>query len=172
LTAWLGVAGPIFSIDYAALNSSAGIAAWVQAFVSAAAIVAVYVAATIPVRAERVRRESELRLRSQGLALLLIPELVALKGELETALQNGPIYKAPIELPTSLNDKADELYILEEVGGRLLQTIGLVRGLAIQTRRFQAVGMLQGVPVQSKNYCWRNDLEQPCRDLPPRSQKR
>jgi hypothetical protein len=52
----------------------------------------------------------------------------------------------------SLLDKLDEHYILGEIGGRLLQTVGLVRGIEVQTLRFQAKGAtLSGggtVPVQ------------------------
>jgi hypothetical protein len=162
LTVWLGIAGPIFSIELKALNDSVGIAAWAQAVFAGVAIIAVYVAATIPVRAENARRDKDLRLRSQGLALLLIPEIVTLKGEVETAIHRGTIYDPPIEVPTSLIERADELYILGEIGGRLLQTIGMIRGIAVQTRRFQAAGTTQGVPINSKipagTAIWKNNV--------------
>lgn len=149
LAVWLGIAGPIFELSLKTLNDTAGAAAWAQALFAGAAIVAVYIAATIPVRAEKVRRDDELRLRRQGLALLLIPEIVTLKGEVETAIDSGSIYDAPILPPTSLTEKLDELYILGEIGGRLLQTVGMIRGIVVQTQRFQAVGVttvhVQGV---------------------------
>ena len=148
---WLGVAGPIFSIDPKKLNDAAGIAAWAQVLFAAIAIVAVYIAATIPVRAEKARREDELRLRRQGLALLLISEVLSLKGEVETAIKSGNLYKTPIQTPESLRDRLDELYILGETGGRLLQTVGILRGMAVQTQRFQTEGgVINGVPVDSK----------------------
>lgn len=157
------MAGPIFSIDPKKLNDSSGIAAWAQAVVSAVAIIVVYVAATIPVRVDNLRRATELRLRSQGLALLLIPEIVTLKGELETAIGLGTPYDPPLEVPTSLIERANELYILGEIGGRLLQTIGMIRGLAVQTRRFQAAGMTEGgVPVETNKVAgvkiWNNHV--------------
>jgi hypothetical protein len=43
--------------------------------VAGIAIIAVYFAATIPVRAEAKAREAERRLRAEGMALLLIPEI-------------------------------------------------------------------------------------------------
>jgi hypothetical protein len=52
-----------------------GSAGWMQAIVAGIAIVAVYLAATIPVRAEAKAREAERRLRAWGLALLLTPEI-------------------------------------------------------------------------------------------------
>lgn len=170
LTAWLGIAGPVLNIDPKTLNDTAGLAAWAQALLSGVAIVAVYIAATIPVRAERKRRENELRLQRQGLAFLLIPEVLALLGEVQTAIGSGTIYDAPIRPPESLSEKLGELYILREVGGRLLQTVGIIRGLAAQTLRFQAKEMINGVPqrgrVESGRRIWENHkrLLKVCRD--------
>jgi hypothetical protein len=128
-----------------------GTAGWAQAIVAGLAIVAVYIAATIPVRAEAARLERERRLRADGLALLLIPEIVVLKGEIETCIGNGSIYDTPVSVPLMLASKTDDLYLLGEPGRRLLQTIGLVNGVAAQTRRFQAIGVMHnGAPIQSR----------------------
>jgi hypothetical protein len=60
-----------------------GTAMWSQTLVAGAAIVAVYIAATVPIRAEARRQEAERKLRADGLALLLYPEIIAMKGEME-----------------------------------------------------------------------------------------
>jgi hypothetical protein len=127
-----------------------GTAGWMQAVVAGLAIVIVYIAATIPVRAEAARLERERRLRADGLALLLIPEIIVLKGEIETCIEHGRIYDPPLTVPLTLASKTDDLYLLGEAGRRLLQTIGLLNGVAAQTRRFQLVGMSHGAPVLSK----------------------
>jgi hypothetical protein len=127
-----------------------GTAGWMQAIVAGLAVVAVYIAATIPVRAEAARLERERRLRADGLALLLIPEIIVLKGELETYIDSGRIYDPPVTVPLTLSSKTDDLYLLGEPGRRLLQTIGLVNGVGAQARRFQSVGMSGGVPMLSK----------------------
>jgi hypothetical protein len=140
-----------------------GTAGWAQAIVAGLAIIAVYVAATIPVRAEASRLERERRLRADGLSLLLLPEILVLKGEIETCIAHGQIYDPPVTVSTSLSEKTDDLYLLGEAGRRLLQTIGLVNGVAAQTRRFQAVGMAHGAPILSKmadgHPIWENNLD-------------
>jgi hypothetical protein len=126
-----------------------GTAMWTQAVVAGVAIIAVYVAATIPVRAEARRQKAERKLRADGLALLLYPEIIALKGEMEKAIESGDIYDTPIVVPATLVVKTGDLYVLEETGRRILQTIGLVNGIAAQTRSFQRVGMVNGVSIMS-----------------------
>jgi thiamine pyrophosphokinase len=86
----------------------------------------------------------------EGIDLLLIPEIVALKGEIETHAERGSIYDPPVAVPPILLDRTDELYVLGGIGGRLLQTIGIVNGVGTQTRRFQAAGTMNGVPIESK----------------------
>jgi hypothetical protein len=163
LSVWLGIAGPIFTIDPKALNDTAGIAAWAQAIVAGVAIIAVYVAATLPVRAEAKAREDEKRLRSEAIALLLLPEILVLKGEIESCIENGRIYDVPVVAPAMLMSKTDQLYLLGGTGGRLLQAVGMVNGVAAQTRRFQAVATINGVPIQSKMAAgaqiWQNNIE-------------
>lgn len=140
-----------------------GTAGWMQAVVAGLAIVAVYIAATIPVRGEAARLERERRLRADGLALLLIPDILVLKGEIETCIAHGRIYDPPVTVPATLSSKTDDLYLLGEPSRRLLQTIGLVNGVAAQTRRFQAVGVAHGAPSLSKITdglpIWENNLD-------------
>jgi hypothetical protein len=141
-----------------------GTAGWMQAIVAGLAIIAVYIAATIPVRAEAARLERERRLRADGLALLLTAEIANLKGEIETCIDSSDIYDPPVTVPVTLTSKTGDLYLLGESGRRLLQTIGLVNGVAAQTRRFQSVGIDPvGVPIQSRmadgDLIWANNLD-------------
>lgn len=81
----------------------------------------------------------------------LIPEIVVLKGEIETCIDHRDIYDTPVSVPLTLASKTDDLYLLGEPGRRLLQTIGLVNAVAAQTRRFQAIGVMHnGAPSQSR----------------------
>jgi hypothetical protein len=127
-----------------------GSAGWMQAIVAGIAIVAVYLAATIPVRAQAKAREAERRLRAWGLATLLIPELIVLTQELETCIESGTIYDAPVQMPASLINKTDQLYLLGETGRRLLQAVGMVNAVAAQTRRYQTEATSNGVPILGK----------------------
>jgi hypothetical protein len=163
LTAWLGIWGPIFSVEFKGLNDSAGVAAWAQAGIAGLAIVVVYLAATIPIRAEAADRATERRLRADGLKLLIISDILVLKGEIETCIHRGNIYEPPIEPSATLMSKTDQLYLLGETGGRLLQTIGIVNGVAAQSRRYQAAATTNGVPTNSKRAAgvmiWNNNVK-------------
>jgi len=162
ITVWLGLWGPIFSVEFRTLNDSPGLAAWIQAAVSGLAMLVVYLSATIPMRQQANERETEKRLRADGLKLLLLPDVLVLKGEIETHIDSGSIYDTPIEVPAGLASKTDQLYLLGEAGGRLLQTVGIVNGVAAQTRRYQAAATVNGVPIQSKAgaglQIWRNNV--------------
>jgi hypothetical protein len=146
----------------ALLDRHSGVAGWLQAIVAGLAILAVYWAATIPVRAEVRRLERERRLRADGLALLLVSEVAVLKGEIETQIEFGDLYRPPIVVSPTLAGKTDDLYLMGEPGRRLLQAIGLVNGVAAQTRRFQALGIRDGVPVESMrangNHIWAGNV--------------
>jgi hypothetical protein len=115
-----------------------GTAGWMQAIVATIAIIAVYYAATIPVRAEARYRNKENKLRADGMALLLLPDILVLKGEIETMIDSGNIFEPSVTVSSTLEGRADQLYLLGEIGGRLLQSIGMVNAVAAQTRRFQA----------------------------------
>lgn len=122
---------------------------WAQAIIAGVAIAVVYVAATVPVRSEAKRQRKERELRADGLALLLYPAIIALKGEMETAIYSGDIYDPPIIVPAMLAAKIDDLYVLGDIGRALLQTIGLVNGIESQTLSFQSVGVVNGTKVGS-----------------------
>jgi hypothetical protein len=132
---WLGLAGPIFQIDWKL--DAAGLAAWIQAIVLGLTIVGIYVAARIPIRAQMAAKEREDSIRAGGVALLIIPELVNLLGAMQVARESGSINDPPVLPSKLLIDRADQLYLLGETGGRVLQTIGLLSGMAAQTERYR-----------------------------------
>jgi hypothetical protein len=132
------------------LEMHPGTAGWAQAIVAALAIIAVYYAATIPVKAEARGRARERKLRADGMALLLHSDIIVLKGEIEAKIESGNIYQPPVPVPPSLLSRADDLYLLAEAGGLLLQAIGAVNGVAAQTLRFQREAMdRNGSVIQS-----------------------
>jgi hypothetical protein len=148
------------------LEAHPGTAGWAQAIVASLAILAVYFAATIPVKAEARYRAQEKKLRADGMALLLLPEILVLKGEIETLIDSGDIYEPPVTIPPSLLSRADELYLLGEAGGRLLQAIGMINGVAAQTRRFQARAggklddlLVAGGPGWAAKPIWENNVD-------------
>ncbi len=127
------------------------------------AIVAIYYTATIPVKAENRRREQERKLRADGMALLLLPDILVLKGEIETAIDSGSILDRPVAVPGSLIQRADDLYLLDDAGARLLQAIGMVNGVAAQTQRYQIKAITaQGVQIRGMipvgNEIWKNNV--------------
>jgi hypothetical protein len=114
-----------------------GSAGWMQAIVATIAIIAVYYAATIPVKAEARYRAQERKMRAYGMALLLFPDIIVLKGEIEMMVESGDISQSPVTVPQTLLSRADELYLFGVAGVLLLHAIGLVNGVAAQTLRFQ-----------------------------------
>jgi hypothetical protein len=67
------------------------------------------------------------------MALLLLPYILVLKGEIETAIDSGSILGRPVAIPDSLLSRADDLYLLGDAGARLLQAMGIVDAVAAQT---------------------------------------
>jgi hypothetical protein len=162
ITIWLGLWGPFFSIELKSLNDSPGFAAWAQAVVASVAMLVVYISATMPMRTEAAERATERRVRAEGLALLLFSDVLVLKGEIEDYIQNCTIYDVPVEAPATLVSKTDQLYLLGEWGGRLLQAIGMVNGVAAQTKRYQRIATVNGAPIQSRMAAgvpiWQNNV--------------
>ncbi len=126
-----------------------GTAGWMQAVAATIAIVAVYYAATIPIRAE-ARYRAEQKRRAYGMALLLQSDILVLKREIERAIDSGNILDKPAATPDSLISRADDLYLLGDAGARLLQAMGAVNAVAAQTLHYQAKAITsEGVPVLS-----------------------
>lgn len=141
-----------------------GTAGWMQAIAATTAIVAVYYAATIPVRAEARYRSKERKRRAYGMALLLKPDILVLKGAIERAIESGSILDKPVAIPDSLLSRATDLYLLGDAGARLLRAIGGVSAVAAQTLHYQAKAVTaEGVPVLSMisvgSEIWKNNVE-------------
>lgn len=110
LFVWAGLAGPIFQIDWRVMDFAAA-AAWTQATVSVLAIVGVFVAAMLPIRATRKAKARENALRAGGMMLLILPELVDLLGAMQDARANGNIDDPPVLPSRVLLERADQLYL-------------------------------------------------------------
>jgi hypothetical protein len=141
-----------------------GTAGWMQAVAATIAIIAVYYAATIPVKAEARYRANERKLRADGMALLLLADILVLKGEIETAIDSGSILDRPVSILDSLLRRADDLHLLGDAGARLLQAMGMVNGVAAQTLRYQSKAVTaQGVQVRGMiptgNEIWKNNVD-------------
>ena len=133
------------------MNANSGSAAWAQVAIAGLAIAAVYYAATIPVRAEARRLENEREARATGLKLLLLPEVLVLQGELESAaaakFADGDVLDPAITVSSTLMDRADQMYLMGDTGRRLLQALGMINGVAAQIRRFNAICDAQGIAM-------------------------
>ena len=127
------------------MDAHSGTAGWAQAVIAGLAIVAVYYAATIPVRAEAKRLDEERKARAHGLKLLLLPEVLVLQGELEAAVAGGSVSDPAITVSSTLMDRADHMYLMGDTGWRLLEVIGMVNAAAAQTRRLHAICDTKGI---------------------------
>jgi hypothetical protein len=128
LTTWLGIAGPVYdAFKFNSLGDSAASAAWGQAIVSGVAIGAVYVAATIPVRAEARERIRSERLQAEGMALVLLTEMMAFRGTLERLIDAKILGDCVVQAPTILYRFIDRLYLLGPAAGFFMQ---MLSGLA------------------------------------------
>ncbi|MBX3520468.1 MAG: hypothetical protein KF835_10690 [Xanthobacteraceae bacterium] len=100
-------------------------AAWFQAIFSILGIaIAIYVPWRIHQR-EREEKAHEQKLQAHGIALLLKPELITLKGALERRLKSQEI-TGTVLLPTGLKESLDRLYLLGPAGGELLVAASII----------------------------------------------
>gem|GEM_PF-6707282 len=100
-------------------------AAWIQAIFSIAGIaIAIYVPWRIHQR-EREEKAHEQKLQAHGIALLLKPELITLKGALERRLKSQEM-TGTILLPAGLKGSLDRLYLLGPAGGELLVAASVI----------------------------------------------
>ncbi len=94
---------------------------------------------------------------------MLIPELLALLGAVQTARANGSIFDPPVLPSNLLLGRADQLYLLGEAGGRILQAIGMLSGMAAQTERYQqAAGNPQILSPRNRRLgvaIWNNHIQ-------------
>jgi hypothetical protein len=116
------------------------LAAWVQAIGAIVAIIGAFLIAYFEGRrakvreeARGVREEADRLRRAQGLALMLQPELRAFEGRVEQHILHA-IDRSPTP-PKSILDHADQLHLLGEAGGAILQMIGVLNADAWMVRR-------------------------------------
>ena len=102
-------------------------AAWVQAIGSILAIgVAIWVPSNIHLNETR-RRENEIRLKGQAIALLIKPLLLVIDRQIErerTPRRDGPI---AIEVPKELLTLSKDFWQMGEAGGYVMQLIGTLQ---------------------------------------------
>jgi hypothetical protein len=87
-----------------------GLAAWLQAAGSVIAITAAFAVAYLQRHFDLADREQDRRIRAQGLALLILPELLALRGALERYVEREPAgpTSAP---PETILRLADQMFV-------------------------------------------------------------
>jgi len=100
-----------------------GIANWLQAIGSIAAIVLIYLFALFQFRRTRSHEEIDRIRKAQGLALILAAVLVAFKPKIEAAITQ----QSKIEPPDEVLRLLDQLYILGVAGGLILQMIATLQ---------------------------------------------
>jgi len=109
-----------------------GTAAWVQA-VGAFIIFAATVRMALADRRDRQRKE---RLEREGIALILLNEMIAFRGVLERAEDGGLVADGIINTPRMLWRFAERLHILGKGGGALSQMLGFLNANDIVAPEF------------------------------------
>jgi hypothetical protein len=105
------------------IDEHPGLAAWLQAIFTIIAIVAAIWISHWELRATKRAAGAERRMKAQGLALLLQPELLAFKAQIERCL---PGTDDPPNTPETITRFTDQLYLLGPPGGAILQMLGLL----------------------------------------------
>jgi undecaprenyl pyrophosphate phosphatase UppP len=100
-----------------------GIANWLQAIGSIAAIALIYLFALFQFRRTRSHEEIDRIRKAQGLALILVAVLVAFKPKIEAAIAQ----QSKIEPPDEALRLLDQLYVLGVAGGLILQMIATLQ---------------------------------------------
>ena len=100
-----------------------GIASWLQAVGSIAAIVFVYLFALFQGRRGRSNEDVDRIRRAQGLALVLVPVLIGFRPKLELAI----ILESKLEPPDEVLHLLDQLYVLGVAGGFVLQMVATLQ---------------------------------------------
>ena len=100
-----------------------GIAVWLQAVGSIAAIVFVYLFALFQFRRTRSHEEIDRTRKAQGLALVLVPLLISFKPKIEAAI----IQESKLEPPDQVLQRLDQLHVLGIAGGLILQMVATLQ---------------------------------------------
>ncbi len=100
--------------------------AWVQVI---GTLIALCIAIAVPWRihlSERRQRETEKRRQGQGIAVLISPILLVLDGAIERAIvagSNGNYSAMDIEMPSSVIEQVNLLWLMGPAGGHVLNVI-------------------------------------------------
>jgi hypothetical protein len=84
------------------------------------------------------------------LDLLLLPEILTLLGEIEAMIDSGDVNDKPVTVSATLMDRADHMYLMGDRGRRLLQALGMINGVATQTRRFHQICEERAAPPRER----------------------
>ena len=100
--------------------------AWVQAI---GTLIALFIAIAVPWRIhlnESRQRKSEKRLQGQAIAILIRPILIVLRGTIERAMvagSNGDYAAMDVEVPSSIKEQVNLLWLMGSAGGHVLTVI-------------------------------------------------
>ena len=117
---WIASTAGSWSATLHWLEAHPGTATWLEAVGSIAAILFVYLLVLFQGRRANSHQNTDRIRRAQGLALLLIPVLIAFKPKLEAALVRESKLPPP---PDEVMHLLDQLYILGVAGGLILQMV-------------------------------------------------
>src|SRR4051812_14450116 len=120
---WIASAAGFWSATLQWLEAHPGTAIWLQAIGSIAAIIFVYLLGLTQGRRAISHEQTDRIRRAQGLALLLIPVLIAFKPKLEVAI----VRESKLPPPDEVMHLLDQLYILGVAGGLILQMVGTLQ---------------------------------------------
>jgi hypothetical protein len=137
LIVWTGLAGPLFTFSWDA-NALAAAGSWAQAVFTALAIFGAYWVAMTQVREQNAEEKREQARQAAGLKLFLIGDIIALQGEISRAIKANDLM-TPIHPPGAMIARADSLYLLDDLGSRLLQTLGFLNGVNRQIDHYNSL---------------------------------
>jgi undecaprenyl pyrophosphate phosphatase UppP len=120
---WIASTAGSWSATLYWLEAHPGTATWLEAVGSIAAIVFVYLLVLSQGRRANSHQNTDRVRRAQGLALLLIPVLIAFKPKLEAAL----VRESKLPPPDEVMHLLDQLYILGVAGGLILQMVATLQ---------------------------------------------
>ena len=120
---WIASTAGSLSATLHWLEAHPGTASWLEAVGSIAAIVFVYLFALFQGRRANSHQNTDRIRRAQGLALLLIPVLIAFKPKVEAAI----LHESKLPPPDEVMHLLDQLYTLGVAGGLILQMVATLQ---------------------------------------------
>src|SRR3954464_3999210 len=120
---WIASTAGSWSATLHWLEAHPGTATWLEAVGRIARILFVYLLVLFQGRRANSHQNTDRIRRAQGLALLLIPVLIAFKPKLEVAI----VRESKLPPPDEVMHLLDQLYILGVAGGLILQMVGTLQ---------------------------------------------